>query len=247
MISAVVLAKDEEENIKGCIQSLSFCNEIVVIDDGSIDKTVEIAIKMGARVYKRKLNNFASQRNFGLNKTKGDWILFVDADERISKQLAVEIVQVINDPTFSFDAFNVKRVDYIWGRALKHGETGTLKLLRLAKKSKGKWKRQVHEYWDVKGNVYALSNPLKHYPHPSIHQFVESINRMSGMHATANMAEGKNSSIFKIIIWPQAKFIVNYIFKLGFLDGMQGFVVAMLMSIHSFLAWSKLWLFQKRA
>ncbi len=247
MISAVILTNNEEGNIKECIKTVLFCDEVLVIDDNSEDSTRGIAALLGAKVYQRKLNSFAAQRNFGLKKAKGDWVLFVDADERVSKQLAREIIQVTNDPILEYDAFTIKRVDHLWSKQLNHGETGNLFLVRLAKKSKGKWKRQVHEYWDVKGRVYTLSNPLNHYPHPEIHDFVKSINWMSNMHAKANLEEGKHSSIVKIVVWPGVKFFVNYILKVGFLDGIQGFVSAVLMSFHSFLAWSKQWQMQKKA
>src|SRR2546423_7584770 len=99
MISAVVLAKNEEKNIKACLESLSWCDELIVIDDNSTDKTVDIARQKGARIYTHPLNNdFAQQRNFGLDKAKGDWVLFVDADERVPSALWYEIMQRTNEP-----------------------------------------------------------------------------------------------------------------------------------------------------
>ena len=245
-LSAVILTRNEEKNIKKCLNCLKFCNEIIVIDDNSFDRTVVLANKAGAKVYRRKLgNNFASQRNFGLSKTQGKWVLFVDADEIVTEALRNEIIQIVNNPLVNHVGMYLKRDDYLWGKKLKHGETANIKLLRLARRKTGKWARRVHEIWNVEGRTSELKNPLAHYPHPTLASFISSINVMSGLHAKANLEEGKKSSLIKIIVWPVGKFVSNYIFKRGFLDGVRGFIVALVMSFHSYLAWSKLWFLQK--
>lgn len=252
MISAVILTKNEEKNIEECIKSLSWCSEIIVVDDNSTDKTEVIAERFGAKVYKRKLDdNFAAQRNYGLEKSKGDWVLFVDADERVSKKLADEIiertwvVEGVKKDRYPA-AFRVKRVDTLWGKRMKFGELGDISLVRLARRDTGKWKRQVHEYWNVKGLVKDLRNPLDHYPHPSLEEFINDIEFYSTLHAKALAESGERSSIIKVVFWPILKFIRNWILKLGFLDGTEGIVFALLMSFHSYLAWSKLWLSQRK-
>jgi glycosyltransferase involved in cell wall biosynthesis len=246
-ISAVILTKNEEANIKDCLESLKFCDEIIVVDDDSIDKTRQIARKHGAKVYRRNLGgNFADQRNFSLSKTRGKWVFFVDADERVTPALRSEIIQLINNPIIHYSGFYVKRHDFMWGKQLAHGETGGIKLLRLAKEKAGRWKRKVHEEWVVEERTGELKNPLLHYPHPSLREFIESVNTMSSFHGEANRKEGKRASLFKIIAWPSGKFVLNWLFKLGFLDGIQGLMVALMMSFHSFLSWGKLWLWQKK-
>jgi glycosyltransferase involved in cell wall biosynthesis len=246
-LSAVVLTRNEEDNIKDCILSLSFCDEIVVIDDNSKDATVRIARAHGAKVYKRSLHSdFAQQRNYGLKKAKGRWVLFVDADEKVSRELANEITQCVNDPILPFSGFYISRIDEIWGKRLIHGECGTISLLRLVEKGSGKWRRPVHELYDTQDKTYHLKNPLMHYPHKTLFEFIADVDSMSTIHAKANRDEKKQSNIFKIIFWPPSKFIYNYILKLGFLDGTQGFMVAAVMSFHSYLAWSKLWLTQRK-
>lgn len=246
-LSAVVLTKNEEKNIEQCLSSLAFCNEIIVIDDYSNDATVTIAKKSGAVVYKHKLeSNFASQRNFGLSKANGKWVLFVDSDERVTRELATEIVQMVNDPILAYDGFYIKRLDTMWGKELRHGEAGNMTLLRLGKKEVGSWKRSVHEVWEIKGQTYTLKHPLLHIPHQTLREFIIDVERMSSLHAMANKEEGKKSNLFKILLWPPFKFVYNYILKGGFLDGIQGFMVSSIMSFHSFLAWSKLWLLQNQ-
>ena len=244
MISAVVLTKNEEENISECIKCLKFSKDIVVVDDNSTDKTVLIARKHGAKVYKRDMEmNYAEQSNFAMKKTRGDWVLFVDADERVSEILEKEILEKISIDTIS--GFYVKRKDYIWGKRLKYGEIGAFKSLRLVRKGSGKWIRRVHPFFDVQGKTQTLINPLFHYPHKDLFKFFESINRWSTWHALANNEEGKRSSLFKVVVWPLAHFSRNFILRLGFLDGIEGFVFAIVMSFHSFLAWGKVWMLQK--
>ena len=147
-ISAVVLTKNEEENIEKCIKSLSFCDEIIIIDDNSTDETISKIRMLNAKcqIYSRDLGgDFASQRNFGLQKANGDWVLFIDADETVSKKLADEIIKQIKVGKAGVNGNYFKREDIFLGKKLKHGETGSVKLLRLAKKDKGTWKRKVHE------------------------------------------------------------------------------------------------------
>jgi glycosyltransferase involved in cell wall biosynthesis len=245
MISAVVLTKNEEDQIDKCLETLSFCNEILVVDDDSNDKTVEIALKRGAIVIKHPLRmDFAAQNNFAIEKVKHDWVLFVDADERITSELKDEILKRLSDRS-NYGSFIFKRIDYMWQKWIKYGEVGSFRSIRLIKKGNGKWVRRVHQYYKTTDNVGQLDNPILHFPHPSLHEFVESINRWSSWHAIANKEEGKRSTPAKILIYPPAHFVDNFILKLGFLDGMRGLVYSLVMTAHSFLSWSKLWMLQK--
>lgn len=244
-ISVVVLTKNEEENIEACLKALKWVDEIIVIDDESTDNTVKIAKENGAKVFFHPLNqDFAAQRNFGLEKAKGEWILFVDADERVSSALAAEISKIppaggqISNP----NGFYLKRKDSLFGRWLNHGETGSIKLLRLAKKDDGEWVRPVHEIWQVKGETGELNEPLLHYPHQNISEFLEEINFYSTIRARELYNQERKTSLLEILAYPLAKFFQNYFLKLGVLDGMPGFLVALLMSFHSFLVRSKLYL-----
>lgn len=243
MISSVILVKNEEKNIADCLASLSWCDEILVIDDNSSDKTIVIAEKRGAKVFSHPLqNDFAKQRNFGLEKAKGEWVLFIDADERVTPQLWYEIMQYTNDASNLNTGFYLRRVDHIWGRELRHGETGNIKLLRLAKKDAGMWEGSVHEKWDIKGKTTTLQNALMHYPHQSIKEFLSEINFYSDLRAKELHKKKVKAYWWSIIMYPFAKFMLNFILKLGFLDGLAGLVFALMMSFHSFLVRGKLWL-----
>ncbi len=244
MISVVVLTKNEEKNLPQSFESIKWCDEIVVIDDNSTDKTVEIAKKFKAKVFIHSKNNdFAQQRNFGLQKAKGDWILFVDADERASSQLAKEIKEKIK--LSKANGFYLKRQEFFNGKPLKHGET-IHHLLRLGRKGKGKWRREVHETWEIKGEIGKLKNPLLHYSHPTLSEFIDHLNNFSTLHAQVLLKEGVKPSLFRLWANPLAKFIQNYILRLGFLDGAPGIIVALMMSFHSFLARAKLYLLYRQ-
>lgn len=245
MISAVVLTKNEEKNIAECLISLKWCEEILVIDDNSIDKTAAIARQEGARVIKKALaDDFASQRNFALSQVKNAWVFFVDADERVSRELEEEIKGKIKEDKRT-EGYFFKRIDFFMGRWLKYGEIGGIKLLRLAKKGSGRWIRRVDEKWEVRGKVKWLKNPLLHYSHTNLTGFLESINERSSLNAKQLFEEGKKVIFFD---WfkPLAKFVRNYLFKLGFLDETQGFVFAVIMSMHSFLVRGKLYLLWRK-
>lgn len=243
-MTGIILTKNEEKNIKGAIDCLSFCKEIIVVDDYSDDNTREIAKKMGARVYKRKLNsNFAKQRNFGLSKAKGEWVIFLDADERINKNLRNEILEKIKKK--EFDGFKFKRKDKFLGKYLRFGETSAIRLLRLAKKNAGIWQGKVHEVWKVKGKVGECKVPIIHKRNLTVSDFVERINFYSSLRARELYEKKVRTNALLILAFPTGKFLQNYILRLGFLDGKAGFVMAVMMSIHSFLVRAKLFLLWK--
>lgn len=241
MISAVVLTHNDEKILARCLESLRWCEEVVVVDDSSGDGTAELAKKLGAKVFNRKLNDdFGAQRNFGLSKAKGEWVLFVDSDEVVTKELATEIKKAINNKQSAITSYFMRRKDYFLGRWLAYGETANVKLLRLARKDAGKWVRPVHEVWQVKEPVDELVHPLLHRPHPNVAQFLDEINRYSTLSAHYLYSQGVKVSWWQIIAYPKIKFFQNYFWRMGFLDGTAGAIVALMMSFHSFLTRAKL-------
>lgn len=246
MISAVVITKNEEKNIVDCLETLSFCNEIVIIDDYSDDRTAEIARRLGAKVFTHFLNNdFSAQRNFGLEKAKGEWILFVDADEKVTSGLASEIIELTSHSS-EFNGANVQRIDFMLGKKMQHGEIGNVKFLRLGRKGLGGWEGKVHEKWKIQEPITSLENPIEHFPHKTIDEFLKEINYYTYIRAKELFDKGVRVSAKSIVGFPTAKFIVNYFLKLGLLDGLPGFIVAVIMSFHSFLVRGKLWLLWQR-
>ena len=246
MVSVIILARNEELTIRQCLSSVAWADEKIVIDDYSEDKTVEIAKEMGAKVYKRSLgNDFSKQRNFGLEKATGDWILFLDADEKISHSLQYEVTTAIHDALNTTKGYYVKRFDTIWNKKVTHGEVGSVVLLRLARKGSGLWKGKVHETWRVKGKKEKLHHTLDHYPHQTMTAFLSEINYYSTLRAQELFKKRKTTNLFQIITFPVGKFIFNYFFRLGFLDGVPGLIIAVMMSFHPFLVRGKLWQLRK--
>lgn len=246
-ISVIIIAKNEEKNIEKCLKSVKWCDEIIVIDDKSSDKTLEIARNYNAIAYSNALNgDFSLQRNFGLSKAKNSWVLFLDADEVISDALAYEMLSSIHlkDQNLkNFSGFCIKRVDFIWRKRLRYGETGNAWRLRLAKKNSGQWVGKVHERWMVNGLVGKLVNPIYHFPHDGeLEKFLTEINNYTDI-KTEELSEKKTNVLFlSILIFPMVKFLINYFAKRGFLDGIPGLIIAIMMSFHSFLVRGKLWL-----
>lgn len=244
MISAIVLTHNDTSILARCLKSISWCDEVIVIDDQSIDDTARIAKTLGAKVFTHALaDDFAVQRNFGLEKAKGEWVLYVDSDEVVSEKLQHEIKAKTQQHAIGqqCDGYYVRRRDYWGGRWLTHGEAASVKLLRLAKKGTGLWIQPVHETWNIRGEVTELAYPLLHYPHQNVAQFLEEINRYSSVYARFLYSQGVREPSWVIAGKPMLKFFVNYIWRLGFLDGTAGMVVALMMSFHSFLVRSKLW------
>lgn len=242
-ISAVILTKNEENNIIDCIESLSWCDEIIVIDDNSSDRTVALARRKNVTVITHSLeDNYAQQRNFGLSQAHGEWVVFIDADERVSLSLQYEILSHVTDPMNQNKGYSLRRLDTMWGKKLTHGEVGSTKLLRIARKDSGKWVGNVHERWVIKGTALLLQHPLDHFPHQSSKEFISEINRYSTIRARELFDKNVRVSFFLILFYPIGKFIYTYFFLRGFLDGVRGLLVAIFMSFHSFLVRSKLWL-----
>lgn len=193
---------------------------------------------------KRPIEDFAKARNEELDKAKTEWVMFVDKDEEISPALKKEIdCRAMT----SIAGYKIRRIDRFLGRWMKHGETGNVKIVRLAKKESGRWERPVHEIWKIRGKVSELKNPIYHY-HDSVEEMIEKIDRYSSIEAEYRrntllhcyiVSLLKAKIILELVLYPLGKFVWNYIFKLGFLDGMEGFILAGLMSFHSFLVRSK--------
>lgn len=247
LLSVVILTRDEADNIARCLSSVSWCTDIILIDQ-STDDTVKIAKRLISTNHLRifptdNATDFAQLRNFGLTKAKHEWVLFLDADEEVPEALYHEIQKTI--PT-TYDGFFLKRRDFFLGKWLAYGETQNIQLLKLGKKSAGRWKRAVHETWNIEGAIGHLSQPLNHYPHPTVAEFISRINRWTTLDAQVFYDAGVRSTWWKVICYPVGKFVRNYFFKQGYRDGMPGLIMSLCMSFHSFLTRAKLYMLQSR-
>lgn len=242
-ISAIIITKNEEKKIEQAVSSLSFCDEVLVIDDNSTDDTVKKAKERGAKTFIHpKEGNFAYQRNWAMERARNEWILFIDADEKVSKPLSEEMTAVFRENPDAV-AFALPRRDFFWDKEIRYGETKKIRtegIIRLVKKGSGIWKGIVHETFVPNGRVQKFHGFLDHYSHDSLSSFVEDINVYSTLRAHELALTGKKVSPLSIIFLPFGKFIYTYFFLGGFLDGPSGFVYSFVMSFHSFLVRAKL-------
>lgn len=244
MLTGVVLTKNSASTLPSCLKSLSFCDHLLIVDDGSTDDTAKVAAKFSARLVKHPLSkDFSAQRNFALSQVKSGWVLFIDSDEVVSHYLQSEIKLAISRNTCQ--AFSLRRIDHLWGRPLRFGDTGNIYLTRLAKVESGHWHGRVHEVWATTSHPCRLKNPLYHYPHPTLYSFLHSQNVYSTFRAEELYHSGYRANLLQVIFYPVAKFVYLYFIKLGFLDGTAGFIHAGVMSFYTFLVRSKLSLLAK--
>ncbi|MDO8487811.1 MAG: glycosyltransferase family 2 protein, partial [bacterium] len=195
MLTGVVLTRNEAGQIGKCLRNLQFCDELIVVDDASTDETIKIAKQAGARVLEHELSgDYAAQRNWAISQVKSGWILFVDADEVVLSQLAKEITAAITK--VECKGFWLTRTDFMWGKQLKHGDVGQVKLVRLSRKGAGQWVGKVHETWLIEGQVCSLKAPLQHYPHPTMEAFLRHINQYSTLRARELKATGVKATIW---------------------------------------------------
>lgn len=189
-----------------------------------------------------EIKDFSAARNALLKDVKTEWILFLDSDEQLSSQLIEEIRSTINNlQSNNYSAYYLPRQDLFLGKILLHGETGKAKFIRLARKDWGHWERPVHEVWVGEGRVGTLKNPILHTPH-DISTFLTKIDNYSTIESKYRYSKMQKSSLLHIFTFPIAKFLYNFIFRLGFLDGVAGIIHAIMMSFHSYLTWTKLYL-----
>lgn len=212
-LTAIVLSNLPNKLLQPTLKSVSFANETVVIYNS------------------KPIINFAKQRNLALKKAKTEWVLFVDSDEIVPKKLAREIKGAIKKS--SHQGYCLNRQDVVLGQALKHGETSSVKLLRLAKKTAGKFTRSVHETWNIQGRVGELKTPLIHVKDNFISGFIKRVGHYGPIDSLSLMRESKSFTYFRLLFNPPAKFIHNYIVRLGMLDGLLGLFHAYLMSVQS--------------
>lgn len=241
-ITAAIIVRNGEKTIKECLNSIKWCDEIVVVDDYSTDKTIEFARKFGARIFKRKLEgDFAGQRNFALKKSKGKWVLFIDADEMVTEGLREEIIQSLETVPKNVTGFSFRRIDYFLGRQLKHGPAAKSYFFRLIKKGKGKWVVPQPEILETSGEVGCFKNKVIHHRKENISDFVKKYNFYSSLEAGVRFKKGEKTNLIKIIYIPTKYFFSTYIADLGFLDGLPGFILCSMVFFIQFLIQVKLW------
>jgi len=245
-ISAAIITYNEEKNIKRCIDSLDFCDEIIVVDSLSSDKTCQIAKDLGAKVIDQKFLGHIAQKQLAVDNCSNEWVLSLDADEEVSVELRTEILELLNTQ-FSYDAYIMPRVSFHLGRWIRHGGWYPDAKIRLFNKNKAHWGGyNPHDKVIVDGSVGKLKGDLKHYVFKDLRHNIDTNNSYSSIMASDLDKDGKKFSYIKLFLKPLGKFLETYFYKRGFLDGMPGFIIAVGAAYSMFLKFAKLWEIQNK-
>ncbi len=240
-ISVCIITYNEEDRVEETLKSVEeISDEIIVVDAFSTDRTPEIVKSFGAKFFQREWDGYSNQKNFAISKAQHPWVLSIDADERISKELKDEIAKLKNIE-HDFDGFSFKRRTFYMGKWIKHSGWYPDKKVRLFKKDLAQWEGDfVHENLVFKGKVKELKGELLHYSYRNLADHILRINRYSTLASQKMFKEGKKSSYAKILLLPPITFLKHFIFRLGFLDGVQGLLISMFSSYYVFLKFAKL-------
>jgi glycosyltransferase involved in cell wall biosynthesis len=238
-ISAIIITKNEESNISDCLKSINWVDEIIVVDAKSTDKTVEIAQKYTQNIFSHEWEGFAKQKDFALSKASNEWVLSIDADERISPQLKEEILNLQENDTVGF---YFRRENYLLKKHIKSCGWDNDYQLRLVKRSKARLTdRLVHEGFAVDGKTERLKNRLIHFTFDSIEKTIHKINHYSSLKSEELYNKNINVGFFKILSHGVAGFFKFFIMLGGYRDGVHGLVISLFHSITTFLVYIKVW------
>lgn len=238
-ISCVIISFNEERKIAGAIESARFADEIVVVDSGSVDRTREIAESLGAKVIVQPWLGFAEQKQFAADKASNDWILSLDADERVSERLRESVLEIRARGPENFQGFRIPRLTTYMERPIRHGGWYPDWQLRLFDRTKGRWsRRRIHESFKLEegrpvgtleGDILHLSVDDASHHHRMIGE------RYAPLAAEQMLADGRRTGAFRVLTAGALAFLQTYFLKLGFLDGLPGFVIARFAAHHAFL------------
>lgn len=225
-LTAVVISYNEEHNISRCLKSLTWADEILVVDSGSTDRTREIAAQLGARVVEHPWEGYGQQKNWASSQARHSWVLFVDSDEEVTSELKEEILRFLSNPG-QYKGMEFPRRTRFLGRWILRGGWYPNVLVRLAHRDFARWTEPaVHESLQVNGPVARAHSDLLHYTFRDVGDQVITNVRFSRLGAKVAMERGERGSLLRILLKPIGKFLETYVWKLGFLDGFPGFVIS---------------------
>jgi glycosyltransferase involved in cell wall biosynthesis len=241
-LSVIVITRNEEKNIVDCLNSVNWADEIVVVDSGSTDKTVELAKQVTSQVFVTEWKGYSDSKNVALSKTKHEWVLWLDADERVMPELAKEIQEIVRAGDSGVSGYEVARRAYFLGKWIKHCGWYPGYVLRLFKKKGVKFNdAQVHERLEFAGTTGRLKHDLLHYTDNNLFHYYSKFNNYTSLAADDLAKAGRKYSVYDLLVRPPYLFLKMYILRLGFLDGMHGLILSVLSSAYVFTKYAKVW------
>ncbi len=244
--TATIIALNESRNIADCVSSVSFFDEVLVIDSGSTDGTAELAESAGATVVKNSWPGFGPQKQFALEQARNDWVLSIDADERVSPELREALIDLFRTKPHA-NGYSINRRNHFMGRPLRHGEGYPDWCLRLFNRNHACWSSDpVHEKVEMKGQTARIIGDLEHYSEGSLTEYLDKQNRYTTLQARHLYEAGRRATLAKLLLSPVVRFIKFYFVRLGFLDGVPGLVHILIGCFNSFSKYAKLREIQSR-
>jgi len=239
-ISVTIITLNEEENIRDCLESVRWADEILVSDSGSTDKTADICREYGARVFSDSWLGFGRQKNLVAGRAKNNWVLNIDADERATPELKKELAAAASSG--SADGYYIARKNYFGDRWIRHCGWYPDYNLRLYRKDKGAFsERSVHEAVEVKGKKARLKNHFVHHTYKDVADYLERMQRYSTLAAKEMFDNGKKAALTDILLRPPFTFFKMFVIKGGFLDGAPGAMLSFLYAAYTLSKYAKLW------
>ena len=230
-ISVVIITFNEQDRLAGALESCrAIADEMVVVDSYSTDETLAIAKKFNARIFQHRFQDYGSQKNFALGKARHPWILNLDADEQVSDQLNMEILKLKQGEEPEVGGFLIKRRSRYLGRWIRHSGWYPDRKLRLFKKESARWEGRIHERLVLDGRLRPLAGDILHYTYRNIADHVARLNRYSTFQSEEIRRQRKSCLLLRALLLPPITFLRHYVWRLGFLDGYPGLVIALISS-----------------
>ncbi len=240
-LSVFIIAHNEEQSIADAVKSASFADEVVVIDNGSTDETYAIAERSGASVIRIGQNTgYSDAKRIAMSHCHGEWLFWLDADERITDELRKQILSAVESPG-GINAFRMPRKSFFLGKWIRHCGWYPDYIVRLFRHGKARFSDDlVHEKLVIEGKIGTLTAPILHYTDPTLEHYLQKFNRYTTLSARQMHSEGKKASFLDIFLRPPVTFFRMFVIRLGFLDGYEGFLLSALSSMHVLVKYAKL-------
>lgn len=246
-LSVIITTFNEEVNVAECIESVLWADEILLVDSLSTDRTVELARQFPIRILEREYYGSAAQKNWALDRVENDWVLILDADERVTPKLACEILQMLIDGP-RHNGYSIRRQNIVLGKVIEHSGWSTDKVVRFFHREHGRYpNRRVHADLSIDGTVPVLKHHLVHYTFLSFSQYLQKFLNYAEWGAAQGFREGRRVGVLEIAGRPAWRFFRTYILQLGILDGLHGLVICGLQAFGSFLKYARLWEYTVKA